>query len=57
MRPQSLNKAETLNVSGWRYADFCSQINVESFKGVVPLSGFVDSAQAVTKAVEIANSE
>lgn len=32
------------------------QINVESFKGVVQLSGFVDSAQASAKAVEIARS-
>jgi osmotically-inducible protein OsmY len=32
------------------------QINVESFKGVVQLSGFVDSAQASTKAVEVARS-
>ncbi|MBU2623522.1 MAG: BON domain-containing protein [Proteobacteria bacterium] len=32
------------------------QINVESFKGVVQLSGFVNSAQASARAVEIANS-
>lgn len=32
------------------------QINVESFKGVVQLSGFVDSVQASAKAVEIARS-
>jgi osmotically-inducible protein OsmY len=32
------------------------QINVESFKGVVQLSGFVDSAQAATRAVEVAKS-
>ncbi len=32
------------------------QINVESYKGVVQLSGFVDSANAATKAVEVANS-
>jgi osmotically-inducible protein OsmY len=32
------------------------QINVETFKGEVQLSGFVDSAQAVTKAGEVARS-
>ena len=32
------------------------QIGVESFKGTVQLSGFVNSQQAVDKAVEIANS-
>jgi len=32
------------------------QINVESFKGVVQLSGFVNSAQASARAVEVANS-
>nr|WP_320050498.1 BON domain-containing protein [uncultured Desulfuromonas sp.] len=32
------------------------QINVESFKGEVQLSGFVDSVQSVTKAGEIARS-
>ncbi|MFH2066235.1 MAG: BON domain-containing protein [Pseudomonadota bacterium] len=32
------------------------QINVESFKGVVQLSGFVDSQQAVARAVELAKS-
>lgn len=32
------------------------QINVESYKGVVQLSGFVDSEQASTKAVELASS-
>lgn len=32
------------------------QIKVESFKGFVQLSGFVDSAQASSKATEIANS-
>ncbi|MBE0569357.1 MAG: BON domain-containing protein [Deltaproteobacteria bacterium] len=32
------------------------QINVETFKGEVQLSGFVDSAQAVSKAGEIARS-
>jgi osmotically-inducible protein OsmY len=30
------------------------QINVETFKGVVQLSGFVDSAQSVQKAEEVA---
>ena len=32
------------------------QINVETFKGDVQLSGFVDSAQSVTKAGEVARS-
>ncbi len=32
------------------------QINVESFKGVVQLSGFVDSASAATRAVELART-
>ena len=32
------------------------QIGVESFKGVVQLSGFVNSQKAVDKAVEIAGS-
>lgn len=32
------------------------QINVESFRGVVQLSGFVDSTKASDKAVEIALS-
>lgn len=32
------------------------QINVESFKGVVQLSGFVNSAQVSARAVEAANS-
>ncbi len=32
------------------------QINVETFKGVVQLSGFVDSAQSVKKAGEVARS-
>jgi osmotically-inducible protein OsmY len=31
------------------------QINVETFKGVVQLSGFVNSPQAVTQAVEVAS--
>lgn len=30
------------------------QINVETFKGIVQLSGFVDSAQSVEKAAEVA---
>lgn len=30
------------------------QINVKTFKGVVQLSGFVDSSQSVTKAGEVA---
>ena len=32
------------------------QINVETFKGAVQLSGFVDSAQSVKKAGEVARS-
>lgn len=32
------------------------QINVETFKGVVQLSGFVNSASSVTKAQEIAKT-
>lgn len=32
------------------------QINVETFKGVVQLSGFVDSAGAATRAVELART-
>ena len=32
------------------------QINVETYKGVVQLSGFVDSAQSITKAGEVASS-
>jgi osmotically-inducible protein OsmY len=31
-----------------------AEINVETFKGVVQLSGFVNSRAAITKAVEIA---
>lgn len=31
-----------------------SQINVETYKGVVQLSGFVDSAAAATRAAELA---
>jgi osmotically-inducible protein OsmY len=30
------------------------QINVETFKGEVQLSGFVDSQQSATKAAEVA---
>jgi osmotically-inducible protein OsmY len=30
------------------------QINVETFKGEVQLSGFVDSAKSATKATEVA---
>ena len=30
-----------------------AEINVETFKGVVPLSGFVSSQAAATKAVEV----
>jgi len=33
-----------------------TQINVETYQGVVQLSGFVDNAAAQTKAVEIAKS-
>jgi osmotically-inducible protein OsmY len=33
-----------------------SQINVETYKGVVQLSGFVDSAAAATKAADLARS-
>jgi osmotically-inducible protein OsmY len=32
------------------------QIGVETYKGVVQMSGFVDSAKASARAVEIANS-
>ncbi|MFZ3207477.1 MAG: BON domain-containing protein [Geobacteraceae bacterium] len=32
------------------------QINVETFKGVVQLSGFVDSAQSASKAAEVVRS-
>jgi len=32
------------------------QINVETYQGVVQLSGFVDSAQSVKKAGEVAGS-
>lgn len=32
------------------------QINVKTFKGIVQLSGFVDSAQSVTKAGQVASS-
>jgi osmotically-inducible protein OsmY len=33
-----------------------AQINVETFKGAVQLSGFVDSAEAARKAVELARA-
>lgn len=33
-----------------------AQINVETFKGVVQLSGFVDSPAAATRAVEVARN-
>jgi osmotically-inducible protein OsmY len=33
-----------------------NQITVETYKGVVQLSGFVDSADAATKAAELARS-
>jgi osmotically-inducible protein OsmY len=32
------------------------QINVKTFKGIVQLSGFVDSASAADKAVELART-
>ncbi len=32
------------------------QINVETYKGVVQLSGFVDSASAVSRAVQLAST-
>ncbi len=32
------------------------QINVETYKGVVQLSGFVDSAAAVSRAVQLAST-
>jgi len=32
------------------------QIDVETFKGIVQLSGFVDSSNAVTRAVELART-
>ena len=32
------------------------QINVETFKGIVQLSGFVDSSEAANRAVEVARS-
>jgi osmotically-inducible protein OsmY len=43
-------KAAILNEPGLKV----SQINVETFKGVVQLSGFVDSADAATRAAELA---
>lgn len=33
-----------------------NEINVETFKGVVQLSGFVSSEQQITNAVEVANA-
>jgi osmotically-inducible protein OsmY len=44
--------------SGLAADDFLKsfQISVETYKGTVQLSGFVDSAQASAKAMEIANS-
>lgn len=33
-----------------------NEINVETFKGVVQLSGFVSSEQQITNAVELANT-
>lgn len=43
-------KAEILNEPSLKVL----QINVETFKGVVQLSGFVDSAQSKSKAGEVA---
>jgi osmotically-inducible protein OsmY len=43
-------KAEILNEPSLKVF----QINVETFKGVVQLSGFVDSAQSKSKAGEVA---
>src|SRR5690242_5404226 len=45
-------KAAILNEPGLKV----SQINVETYKGVVQLSGFVDSTDAGRKAVEVARS-
>jgi hypothetical protein len=45
-------KAEILNEPSLKVF----QINVETFKGEVQLSGFVDSAQSVKKAGEVARS-
>ncbi len=45
-------KAEILGESSLKVF----QINVETFKGEVQLSGFVDSAQSVKKAGEVARS-
>jgi osmotically-inducible protein OsmY len=45
-------KAEILNEPSLKVF----QINVETFKGEVQLSGFVDSAQRVQKAGEVARS-
>ena len=45
-------KAAILNEATLKVAE----INVETFKGVVQLSGFVNSAADITKAVEVARS-
>ncbi|MDP3874016.1 MAG: BON domain-containing protein [Methyloversatilis sp.] len=45
-------KAAILNEETLKVAE----INVETFKGVVQLSGFVNSAADITKAVEVARS-
>jgi len=45
-------KAELLNEPGLSSAE----INVETFKGVVQLSGFVSSRADINKAIEIARS-
>jgi osmotically-inducible protein OsmY len=44
-------KAEILNDPSLKYF----QISVKTFKGIVQLSGFVDSAQAVRRAGEVAS--
>ncbi len=45
-------KAEVFNEASLK----SSEINVESFKGVVQLSGFVSSQADINKAVEVARS-
>ncbi len=45
-------KAEILNDNSLK----SSEINVETFKGVVQLSGFVNSQADINKAVEVARS-
>jgi osmotically-inducible protein OsmY len=45
-------KAEIFNEASLK----TMQINVKTFKGVVQLSGFVDSEHSVTKAGEVARS-